>query len=356
MIRLIQLFVVLQNNLYVEFEYRFPIFSTLHTRKCYAGWVKLIGLLPFRNEAHNMYRIMENLNEICDEVIGYDSDSHDGSAEIFVKLGGRLISSLHPKTYFEGGEHEIRTSLLEEARARNCTHLVFLDCDEYFSSDFLLNARQIISQLLPGEKLALEWVNLWGDQEHYCTSGTWKPRYKDFVMRDDKTARYPYSLHHVSRTPNTTQQQEWKLLQRESGVVIHTQFVDQVSFQSKQVLCRISELLVTNKTAYDINKTYEVTSNLDGKIARIDESWKPRHPVKIEGDSNWRKSEVLRLIEKHGVKYFERLDIWSLAYMREIWHTEFFRRPRVAKYRTPLMLLKIVVYKVRVLLGYKFDE
>ena len=316
----------------------------------------MIGLLPFRNEAVNMPRVMQNLFQVCDEVLGYDSNSEDGSAELFLSLRGRLVESEHPKTYFEGGEHEIRSALLAEARRLECTHLIFLDCDEYFSSDFLVLADKHLAKLKPGEKLALEWVNLWGDDKHYCDSGIWKPRYKDFVMCDDGVSIYPYSIHHVSRTPNPPEEIPWKCLPRESGVVIHTQFVDQIAFQSKQILCRMSELLVTSKTPYDINKTYKVTSNLSGITKPINASWIPQIPIHVTADFNWRQTEILKLVNLHGLKRFEKLDIWNTDFMQSIWRQNYLRKPGVANNRSPLLLLKLIVYRIRKLAGYKFES
>ena len=323
---------------------------------CYSAQVKVVGLLPFRNEARNLPRVMLNLSSICDQILGYDSNSTDGSAQIFQSLGGQLVQIQNPKTYFEGGEHEIRTVLLEEARKFGATHLIFLDCDEFFSEEFLLEARNLMLEMSPGEKLALEWINLWGDEKHYCASGPWAPRYKDFIMCDDSLASYPYSMHHVSRSPTSAQILPWVQIPRNLGVVIHTQFVDQVAFQCKQVLCRMAELVISKKSPYNINQVYADTSTLFGATEIIPSEWQCQLPVEIVGHSDWRVQEIKSLLALHGVEFFEKLDIWNLDFMQEFWFSSKRRSPRVANKVTLLIFAKLIVYRVRVLIGYNFEK
>ena len=323
---------------------------------CYSDAMKVVGLLPFRNEARNLPRVMLNLSKICDEILGYDSDSSDGSAQIFQSLGGLLVKIQNPKTYFEGGEHEIRTVLLEEARKIGATHLIFLDCDEYFSEEFLLDAPTLMREMSPGEKLAFEWINLWGDENHYCTAGPWAPRYKDFIMCDDLLSSYSYSMHHVPRSPSSSQSTPWIQIPRHSGVVIHTQFVDQIAFQCKQVLCRMAELVSSKKSTYNINQVYADTLNLQGSTKIIPVGWRCQVPVEIVGHSDWRVQEIRSLIAIHGTDFFEELDIWNLDFMHEIWFSSKRRSPKVANRVTLLILTKLIVYKFRVLIGYNFDR
>ena len=324
--------------------------------RCYSAVVKVVGLLPFRNEARNLPRVMPNLSNICDQILGYDSDSSDGSDQIFQSLGGVLVRIQNPKTYFEGGEHEIRTVLLEEARKIGATHLVFLDCDEFFSEGFLLEARRLMLDMSPGEKFALEWINLWGDENHYCNSGPWLPRYKDFIMCDDLLATYPYSTHHVPRSPISSQNLPWIQIPRQLGVVIHTQFVDQIAFQCKQVLCRMAELVTSKKTAYNINQVYSDTLKLSGSTELIPTDWRCSTPIEIVGISDWRVQEIKKLIAIHGIDFFEKLDIWKLEFMQEIWFSSKRRSPRVANRVTLLILAKLMVYRIRVMIGYNFDR
>lgn len=318
--------------------------------------VNVVALLPFRNEACNLPRVMTNLRSICQIVLGYDSDSIDGSAEIFQALGGILVKIDSPKTYFEGGEHEIRTVLLNEARSLGATHFIFLDCDEYFSEEFLRDARNIISKMSPGEKIALEWVNLWGDEDNYCVQGPWAPKYKDFIMCDDLLASYPYTTHHVPRSPTSITNLPWIDLPRNLGVVIHTQFVDQFTFQCKQILCRMAELLNSKKSAYNINITYADTLELNGTTQKIPPTWKSSVAIEHSEVCNWRVQEIKKLFEIYGISFFEELDIWHLDFMKEYWFSQSRRHPKVANRKRFSILMKLIVYRFRVMIGYKFDK
>lgn len=299
---------------------------------------------------------MNSLSKICYQILGYDSDSSDGSAQIFQSLGGLLVNIQNPKTFFEGGEHEIRTVLLGEARRIGATHFVFLDCDEYFSEEFFLEAKTAISAMSPGEKLALEWVNLWGDEVNYCVNGPWAPKYKDFVMCDDLISTYQFSMHHVPRSPSSPLNLPWIQLPRHLGVVIHTQFVDQFAFQCKQIFCRMAELVNSRKSAYNINQVYADTLNLNWTTEKIPSGWQPHIAVEITGRAYWRVQEIKKLIEIHGVGHFEQLDIWHLDFMQEIWFAQNQRSPRVANRKTLLIIAKLLIYKFRAMTGYNFDR
>ena len=80
----------------------------------------------------------------------------------------------------------IRQHLFQYAREAGGTHFVCIDADETFSTNFVEVARDYISQLKPGEKIALQWLALWKSFTHYRHDNTvWSNNWKDFIMCDD---------------------------------------------------------------------------------------------------------------------------------------------------------------------------
>ena len=55
------------------------------------GTGKVIALLMFRNEEANIPTFMRNVLPFVDEILGYDDNSTDESASLFLKNGGILI-------------------------------------------------------------------------------------------------------------------------------------------------------------------------------------------------------------------------------------------------------------------------
>jgi hypothetical protein len=118
----------------------------------------------------------------------------------------------------------------------------------------------------------------------------------------------------------------------------------------------MAELVISKKSPYNINQVYADTSTLIGATEIIPSEWQCQLPVEIVGHSDWRVQEIKSLLALHGVEFFEKLDIWNLDFMQEFWFSSKRRSPRVANKVTLLIFAKLIVYRVRVLIGYNFEK
>ena len=114
--------------------------------------MKIIALLPFKNEEWCLPSYLYNTSKIVDEIIAIDDESIDGSSKILEDSGATVYSSTKLKRFNSGwSEGSIRAELLKLGREAEGTHFVCLDADESFSNNFAVLAKQILPQVIPGK-------------------------------------------------------------------------------------------------------------------------------------------------------------------------------------------------------------
>jgi len=308
--------------------------------------MKVIALLPFRNEEWCLPSYLHNTTKIVDEIIAIDDGSIDNSAKILEDAGAKVYSSEKLIKFNSGwSEGSIRAELLKLGREAGGTHFVCLDADETFTNPLVENFQELIPQLQPGEKMSLQWLALWKSYSSYRHDATvWSNNWKDFVVCDDPSLSYNHNQHmHVGRTPvsvSDVNNESWRRLENEHGAVMHFQFSAYNNFQLKQCWLRCSELIQEPHNFQGINIKYSITlleqnvgleempkSWYDGivlpKIENFDPEWK---------DSSFVRADLLpgiyKYFEDYGVEFFENLNIWHVPQLRNYFNKQTGRMPR----------------------------
>ena len=308
--------------------------------------MKVIALLPFRNEEWCLPSYLHNTTKIVDEIIAIDDGSIDSSAKILEDAGAKVYSSEKLIKFNSGwSEGSIRAELLKLGREAGGTHFVCLDADETFTNPLVENFQELIPQLQPGEKMSLQWLALWKSYSSYRHDATvWSNNWKDFVVCDDPSLSYNHNQHmHVGRTPvsvSDINNESWRRLENEHGAVMHFQFSAYNNFQLKQCWLRCSELIQEPHNFQGINIKYSITlleqnvgleempkSWYDGivlpKVENFDPEWK---------DSSFVRADLLpgiyKYFEDYGVEYFEKLNIWHVPQLRNYFIKQTARMPR----------------------------
>mgnify|MGYP001301710261 FL=1 len=308
--------------------------------------MKVIALLPFRNEEWCLPSYLHNTTKIVDEIIAIDDGSIDNSAKILEDAGAKVYSSEKLIKFNSGwSEGSIRAELLKLGREAGGTHFVCLDADETFTNPLVENFQELIPQLQPGEKMSLQWLALWKSYSSYRHDATvWSNNWKDFVVCDDPSLSYNHNQHmHVGRTPvsvSDVNNESWRRLENEHGAVMHFQFSAYNNFQLKQCWLRCSELIQEPHNFQGINIKYSITlleqnvgleempkSWYDGivlpKIENFDPEWK---------DSSFVRADLLpgiyKYFEDYGVEFFENLNIWHVPQLRNYFMKQTGRMPR----------------------------
>lgn len=275
--------------------------------------MKVVSLLTAKNEDWVIENCLKSLVRVSDEIIAIDDNSIDKTKKILKDYNVKIIEPYKQLNY-GWNEYLNRQLLLNKGREIGGTHFIVLDADEAFSSNFKINAKNIILSLQPGQKLNLQWLAVWKNSSQYLddSKSIFSNNYKDFIFCDNGQD-YQEKFLHLPRTPIT--KNFIKKLEIIDGAVLHYQFTDWKRFQLKQAWYRCSELIEFRNTEDEINKKYSITKDNNYHVTRINDLIQDSPPkidfLKNEKDS-WHFNEIINLFENFGPAYFEKLDIWNI--------------------------------------------
>jgi len=294
--------------------------------------MKVIALVPFKNEAWVLPSYISSIGKIADEIIALDDNSTDNSDELLRIAGAKIITiDSRSETVVNMGLR--RQKLLEAGRAAGGTHFIWLDADEIFSSNFAINAKEEISKLKPGQKMSLRWVQTWKSLNDYLDDRTSPFGYlwKDFIFCDDGVSVFGDKFLSESRTPESVLFPEYKLPE-ETGVVIHWASSDWNAVQHKQAWYRCTELVEGTRNAFRINVTYSDTLDKSSLLVRpLPYSWIAGIILPEKSRDITRLSSIIEYFNKYGVQFFEKLDIWHIPELESVFMKEVGRKPQPDK-------------------------
>jgi len=297
--------------------------------------MKIVALLPFKNEAWCLPSYLHNTLKVVDEIIAIDDGSIDDSAKILKDAGAKVYSADNLRNFNSGwSEGSIRAELLKLGRESGGTHFVCLDADESFTNNFVEISKKSISQLRPGEKIAMQWLALWKSYTHYRHDSTvWSNNWKDFIVADSPELTYNSKQHmHLGRTPlgnHESGNSHWVNYPPNYAAVMHFQFSVYNNFQLKQCWLRCSELIQEPGTEGAINAKYSITLLDQGVgLQEMPKEWYDGVPFPTVDnfDPEWNEDKFLRkdllpgimkYFDDYGADYFKGLDIWHIPQLKD---------------------------------------
>jgi hypothetical protein len=301
--------------------------------------VKIIALLPVKNEAWVLEHTLACLSGFCDVVIVNDQQSDDGSREI----GGRF-----PKVvWIDSPDSKIceqaRWQLWDVARQYDGKNLIWCtDADE------LLSPRRIraffertLDTLTPGTVIDSLYCHLWRTPQRYRSGlGPYAPHHKPVavvaVRRQDYDRSRALPLHEerVPVAPGATR------IAVDDPPLLHLQWLLPNRSQMRQAWYRCREWMQQDRAAAAINSFYSRTlPEWHVPTAGIPAGWLEGVTLPgadVDAQPTWQQAEILGWFDARGVAFFEPLEIWHVDFLRSEFRRRAGRSPRPDRsYREP---------------------
>jgi hypothetical protein len=326
--------------------------------------MRLIGLMPVRNEDWCLGLTLRAALMWCDEMVVFLHACTDRSAQIVHDVAaefacdsagrGRIFTMFDSDPKWSEMSH--RWAMLNAARQRGATHIALIDADEVLTGNLLhgdllrpndafppLLFRQYIANLPQGIILQLPWLALPRTTERYLTTGTFgKLQRVSVAFKDDPSMRWEtrngYDHHH--REPMGAIGGVYTPLKPEDGGLMHLQFLSERRLKAKQALYQMTELLrwpaprilngVSCKTQEQLAKrlarmygkaVYESDPLAYDSSPVPEDWWSPySHLMRyldIDGGDidaePWQEREVKRLVSEFGMEMFRGLDLFGVV-------------------------------------------
>jgi len=288
--------------------------------------LKIIGLVPVRNEAHIIEQCLRALAYYTDVIVVLDDASEDDTIDKIkaVAVECRVASILCKKEWYRD-EPKDKNFLLKEGRRLGGTHFIVIDADEIFTPNLKENnlLRNTILQLNQGDRLFLNWIPLWRSIDQYRFDNTHYTKYslKEFVFCDDGKCFYSSEFIHTPRVPQNLSGQRYRIpnpSDRYEYGVLHFQFVHWENSLIKQAWYRcLEKIRLPQKSVLEINQCYAVTKDETNiKLNKSPENWfaYPSFDKGVYEQPTLYKEQVLKWFKEYGKDYFTDLDIWDIRW------------------------------------------
>lgn len=290
--------------------------------------MRLIGLLPVRNEAHVLGLSARVALQWCDELVIGGHACTDGSWDIIYGL-----MKLHPITAlnFDGqwDEMQHREALLQVARGHKATHVAIIDADEILTGNLRTDIRQHIELMPRNGILQLPGYNLRNSLYSYHSNGIWGYRWFSTAFVDSPELSWSGDKFH-SREPGGKRLTPYKPIAHGDGGIMHLWANSERRIRAKSALYKCTERLRwPNKPVPEIDQMYNWavygqpghpsfgTPETWTYADVPHEWWAPYHDLKAEhlhvDAEPYQEAEIRRLIALHGRAAFDGLDLFGVV-------------------------------------------
>lgn len=304
--------------------------------------MKIIALMPVKNEEWILRETLSSLSQICDHVIVADQNSTDSTRSIAKIFHNVEVIDNHAI----GHSNSVRWLLLDAARKISGNHFIInIDADEAISPVlFKKFFSENIIKLTPGVSIEVPWIQLWKSTRYYRNDNSvWSNNWKPIAFVDDRKCDYEREFvinDHTSRIPKLNDSLRIRV---KDMPLLHYQWVSWNRVQVKQAWYRCSELLNGSLSAKAINSKYSDSLNDSCvELSEVPSEWCEGVfvPQSIEkSKSDWHMSEIINWFEKFGVEFFKELDIWHI----EDLSNEYIRRlQKLPPQKNPIQTLKFL--------------
>lgn len=300
--------------------------------------MKLINILPVRNEACFLGCTARALLEWCDEIVALNHASTDQTPDILREIQRETRTWLTDANGDLTGEYRDRVTILEEpnpqwnemdhrqrlletARQRGATHIATLDADEILTGDMPGSIRATIESLRQGEFAGIPMKNLHRSLTRYRSDRSVWGSYRAGTMiafadhpRLNWRPEKGYQHHH--RSPNGSRQ-AWII--QCAGGILHLQFANWARLVAKHALYKVTERVRwPAKSVQEIDRMYSMALDETGlETTECPAVWWDRYAdlmrhLDLEAEP-WQAAEARRIVAQHGAAMFADLDLFGVV-------------------------------------------
>ena len=306
--------------------------------------MKIIALLPVKNEAWVIEHTLASLSGFCDVILVSDQRSTDASREICRRFPKVVLLESAVSNREGQLPKQARWRLLDAARDYEGSNVLWCtDADElpspHAARAFLQHSRD---RLRPGTAVEFRFRNLWASLERYRQDlSAYGPYWKQVVVVDDRKVDFPRAADlpplHEPRIPTSP---DVSVLRSDDVPVLHLQWAFWNRNQMKQAWYRCIEWLDHRASAADINDFYAITlPEWYVRTETVPADWLEGLTLpnaSVDAEPSWHEPEILALFDQHGVEFFEPLEIWHVSRLRTEFRRRVGRNPKPDRsYRAP---------------------
>jgi hypothetical protein len=297
--------------------------------------VKVIGLVPVRNEAWVLEHSLASLSGFCDVIIVSDQHSSDDSRDICRRFPRVVL--LDPEANDMAGRlpQKARWRLLDAARSYDGHNVLWCtDADELTPP---ATARGFFSReagrLSPGVAIACRYYHLWESTSRFRDDlSIYGPQFKVVACLDDRRVDFRRSGVPPLDEPRTPFDTSETVLEAPDVPVLHLQWTIRRRNQLKQAWYRCVDLISTGRPAVRINEHYARTlPEWYVHTAPVPPGWLANVTLpdtSVDNEPSWHAAEIRQWFDERGVEFFEGLEIWHLPEMRAEFRRRTGRSPR----------------------------
>lgn len=295
--------------------------------------MRLIGLLPVRNEEYCLGLSLRVALLFCDSVVVLLHACEDGSAEIVEQVirendRGRVIVIHKGNPNWHEMKH--REEMLEAARRNGATHVGIVDADEIISANIVGSIRGHIEALSPGQILQLPGYNLRGSINRYHSNGIWGHRWFSFAFLDNKLAHWGGDTFHA-REPRGIIWNPYLPYGQGKGGLLHLWAASERRLRAKHCWYRMTEVVRwPEKPVQIIDRLYSFATDGDPSnpsygtpetwtYETVPAAWVEEYIWRgwmkhLNLDAvPWQEEHCRRMIEKHGREKFAGLNLLGVV-------------------------------------------
>jgi hypothetical protein len=293
--------------------------------------MKIIAMVPTRNEDWVIEHSLAALSGFCDVVLIGDRQSDDRTREICRHFPKAVLVEAPADSRIR----EQRWQLLDAARGYDGHNLLWAtDADELVSpgaaNAFLAREAR---RLTPGTALECRYYHLWNSAARYRDDlSYYAPQWKQVGFVDDRRADFDRSNATALHEPRVPAPDGAPSVQEESLRLLHLQWVIPERNQMKQAWYRCREWLDGGLSAFDINRHYATTFPATrARTTAVPGAWVADLTLpdaSADREASWHQRDILAWFDQFGIERFEPIEIWFIPALRDEFRRRVGRAPR----------------------------